>query len=139
MSSAGPAYAAAGSPPPSTLPRIVRSGVTPAGCCTPPGDTLKPVITSSKMSNAPASLATSRRKERNPGSGLTSPMLAGKGSQISAATGRARSAAATASRSFHGTTIVSAACAAVTPGLAGIPWVASPEPASARSPSTCPW
>ena len=43
------------------------------------------------------------------------------------------------SGAFHGTTTVSAACAAVTPGLAGMPWVASPEPASANSPSTWPW
>ena len=32
-----------------------------------------------------------------------------------------------------------AAAAAGTPGLAGIPWVARPEPASARRPSTWPW
>ena len=66
-------------------------------------------------------------------------MFAGTGSARIAATGCSAIAAATASRSFHGTTIVSAACAAVTPGLAGIPCVASPEPASASSPSTCPW
>ena len=60
-------------------------------------------------------------------------MLAGYGSQITAA------ASSSGSGSFHGTTTVSAACAAVTPGLAGIPWVARPEPASARSPSTWPW
>ena len=49
------------------------------------------------------------------------------------------SAAASGSGSFQGTTTVSAACASVTPGLAGIPCVARPEPASASSPSTWPW
>ena len=49
------------------------------------------------------------------------------------------SACSTDAGSFHGTTMVSAACAAVTPGLAGIPCVARPDPASASSPSTWPW
>ena len=65
-------------------------------------------------------------------------MFAGTGSAMIAATGRAASAASTAAVSFHGTTTVSAVCASVTPGLAGIPSVASPEPASASSPSTWP-
>ena len=55
---------------------------------------------------------------------------------VIAATSRSPSACSTASRSFHGTTTVSAACASVTPGDAGSPPVASPEPASASSPST---
>ena len=42
-------------------------------------------------------------------------------------------------RSFQGTTTVAAAVAAGTPGLAGIPCVASPEPAAASSPSEWPW
>ncbi len=65
-------------------------------------------------------------------------MFAGYGSQRRAATGRSASARSTPARSFQATTIVSAACAAVIPGLAGMPWVARPEPASASSPSTCP-
>ena len=67
-------------------------------------------------------------------------MLAGIGSARIAATvvlGERR--ARRASRSFQGTTTVSAACAAVTPGLAGMPSVARPEPASASRPSTWPW
>jgi hypothetical protein len=59
-------------------------------------------------------------------------MFAGYGSQMIAA------ASTSGSSPFHGTITVSAACASVTPGLAGIAWVASPEPASASSPSTCP-
>ena len=66
-------------------------------------------------------------------------MLAGIGSARIAATSRSASAASSASGSFHGTITVSAACAAVTPGLAGIPCVARPEPASASKPSTWPW
>ena len=66
-------------------------------------------------------------------------MFAGIGSARIAATSCSESALASASRSFQGTTIVAAACAAGTPGLAGIPWVARPEPASASSPSTWPW
>ena len=46
---------------------------------------------------------------------------------------------ATASASFHGTITVAVVAASGTPGLDGIPWVASPEPASASSPSTWPW
>ena len=61
-------------------------------------------------------------------------MFAGYGSQMTAAALDVRRA-----RSFQGTTTVSAACAAVTPGLAGMPWVARPEPASASRPSTWPW
>jgi hypothetical protein len=56
-----------------------------------------------------------------------------------AATSRPARAASSAAGSFHGTTTVSAACAAVTPGLAGMPCVARPEPDWARRPSTCPW
>ena len=62
-------------------------------------------------------------------------MFAGYGSQIDRG---ARSTSGRVRRST-GTTIVSAACASVTPGLAGIPWVARPEPASASRPSTWPW
>ncbi len=65
-------------------------------------------------------------------------MFAGTGSARIAAGRCSATAALTASGSFQGTTIVSAAWASVTPGLAGSPWVASPEPASASSASTWP-
>ena len=48
-------------------------------------------------------------------------------------------AAAAASTSLYGTTIVSAATAGGTPGDDGIPSVASPEPADASSASAWPW
>ena len=66
-------------------------------------------------------------------------MFAGTGSSRIAASSWRSVACATASGSFHGTTTVAAAAPAGTPGLAGIPWVASPDPASASRPSTWPW
>ena len=66
-------------------------------------------------------------------------MFAGTGSARIAATSCASRAAVTASRSFHGTTTVAAVWAAVTPGVAGTPSVAIPEPASASRASEWPW
>jgi hypothetical protein len=66
-------------------------------------------------------------------------MLAGTGSARIAANSWRSVASTTASASFHGTITVAAAAASVTPGLAGMPCVASPEPASASNPSTWPW
>ena len=66
-------------------------------------------------------------------------MLAGYGSHSAAASSCSANAARSASGSFHGTTTVWAAAASGTPGEAGMPWVARPEPASASRPSTCPW
>ena len=68
-----------------TLPRIVRSGVTPYTPCAPPNAIRNPVITSSNTSSAPASEHRSRRPSRNPGSGGTTPMFAATGSTIAAA------------------------------------------------------
>ena len=66
-------------------------------------------------------------------------MFAGSGSAMIAATGASAVAATSPSRSFHATTEVAAATAAGTPGLAGIPCVARPEPAAASRPSEWPW
>ncbi len=66
-------------------------------------------------------------------------MFAGSGSARIAASSSASVAATSASASFQGTTTVSAVVLASTPGLEGIAWVASPEPACASRPSTCPW
>ena len=117
---------------------IVRSGSTPASSWAPPRETRKPVITSSKISSAPFSSASSRSPSRNPQAGGTRPMFAGQGSARIAANGSAATASRTASRSFQGAIRVAATADSGTPGLAGIPWVASPEPASASSPSTWP-
>ena len=49
---------------------------------------------------------------------------------------RAANAASTAATSLYGSTIVSPACAPVTPGVSGRARVATPEPAAASSAST---
>ena len=98
------------------------------------------MITSSSTNSAPYRAHSSWTSSRNPGRAGTRPMFAGNPSAITAAT-RPPSAsivASSRSTSFQGTTSVSAACALVTPGEAGMPWVARPEPASASKPSTCP-
>ena len=66
-------------------------------------------------------------------------MFAGIGSQRIAAGSYMSTACSTATKSFQGTIAVASACERGTPGLAGIAWVARPEPASASSPSTWPW
>ena len=81
-----PATAASGSPPPSTLPRIVRSGVTPSCSCAPPRATRKPVITSSSTSSAPDESHSSRSSSRKPLRAGTRPMFAAIGSARIAAT-----------------------------------------------------
>jgi hypothetical protein len=139
ISSRGPPYAAAGSPPPTTLPMTTRSGVTPVSSWAPPRATRKPVITSSNTSSAPVAVARSRSSSRNPSAGGTRPMFAANGSQMIAAKSCVSVAARTASASFHATITVFAVAAAGTPGLAGSAWVASPLPASASRPSRWPW
>ncbi len=66
-------------------------------------------------------------------------MFAGIGSARIAAKLCSPIARSRAAGSFQGTTTVFAACDSGTPGLAGTPAVAIPEPASTRSPSTWPW
>ena len=55
MTSARPPKAAAGKPPPMTLPKVIRSGRTPSMPYQPALLTRKPVITSSEMYSAPFS------------------------------------------------------------------------------------
>ena len=83
--SARPPNAASGSPPPTILPRMVRSGRTPKRSCAPPRATRKPVITSSKTSSAPLASQSRRSASRNPGSGGTTPMFPATGSTTIAA------------------------------------------------------
>ena len=66
-------------------------------------------------------------------------MFAGYGSASSAATSCSANAARTAASSFHGTITVALVADSGTPGEAGIPCVARPEPAWASRPSTWPW
>ena len=85
MMSARPPNAAAGSPPPMTLPKVIRSGVTPSRPNQPDGLTRKPVRTSSRMSSAPCRAVISRSAALNPSRGGTTPMLAGQASAMTQA------------------------------------------------------
>ena len=67
------------------LPRQVRSGRTPASACAPPAAARNPEITSSKISTAPAARVISRKPDRNPPAGGTTPMFPAIGSTITAA------------------------------------------------------
>ena len=77
MTSARPPKAAAGKPPPMTLPKVMRSGATstPSWPHQPARPTRKPVMTSSETSSAPCSAVTRRSASVKPGSGGTTPML----------------------------------------------------------------
>ena len=75
MIAARPPNAAAGSPPPMTLPNVMRSGRTPSMPYQPAGPTRNPVMTSSRMSSAPCASQSRRSAALKPGSGATTPML----------------------------------------------------------------
>ena len=106
MRSARPPKAAAGNPPPITLPKVIRSGVQPSTAPSRPHPPCsvarKPVITSSLMNRAPWARQVSARKALKPGAGGTTPMLPGDASVIRHAMRDpwASKAAATAARSL---------------------------------------
>ena len=85
ISSREPPNAATAMPPPITFPSAVMSGVTPYRSCAPPAASLKPVITSSKMTRAPAARVVETSCSRNPGRGSSTPPDPGTTSQITAA------------------------------------------------------
>ena len=94
------------------------------------------MITSSKISSAPFSSARSRSSSRNPRLGGHEAHVGRVGlgddrRELVLGDGAAHARR----RSFQGTTTVAAAAAAGTPGLAGMPCVARPVPASASRPS----
>lgn len=93
------------------------------------------------MYSAPLAAHSSLSPALNPGRGGTTPMFPGDASVITQAISPAFAAKAfcTAPRSLYGRTMVSPACAPVTPGVSGSPNVATPDPADASSASTCPW
>ena len=99
------------------------------------------MITSSKISSAPDASESARNASRKPGAGGTTPRFPATGSTMIAArpSPYRSTAAAAASMSLYGVTIVSRAAPVVTPALAGIPSVASPEPAETSSASEWPW
>src|SRR5580693_6210059 len=77
MISARPPNAAAGRPPPITLPNVVRSPATPSRPYQPELVTRNPVSTSSMMSSAPCSRQSPASSSLKPAAGGTTPMFAG--------------------------------------------------------------
>ncbi len=93
---------------------------------------LKPLMTSSKISSAPCFVQSARSAFRNSGRCSNKPLFAGTGSMMTAAM-RSPSAAnsfSAAAVSSSGSTRVSAASSFGTPCEDGWPNVASPEPAA---------
>ena len=129
-----------GRPPPMILPSTVRSGVTPSRCWAPPRATRKPgdhLVEHEQRARCVGGLAQEREEPRlgRDQAHVGRVGLAQERGHLAARRGRApprrgRSRAPPPCR---------AAWAAVTPGLAGMPCVARPEPASASRPSTWPW
>jgi hypothetical protein len=89
--SARPPNAPTGSPPPITFPKHQRSGRTPDQPDAPSSPSRNPVMTSSKINNAPTSSQAARRPSRNPTDGATSPMFAATASTMTHATRSSRS------------------------------------------------
>ena len=75
MTSRRPPKTLSGWPPPTALPSVHRSGVTPRYSWAPPGAMRKADSTSSKISRTPWSRVSPRRAARNPGVGMTQPAL----------------------------------------------------------------
>ena len=122
-----------------TLPITVRSGSTPLSSCAPPCETRKPVMTSSKTSSGAVLRRQLAQQLEEAGGGRDEAHVGRVGLAQDRGEVVRGDAARTASGSFHGTTTVAAVAASGTPGEAGMPCVARPEPASASSPSTWPW
>ena len=95
MRSRLPATAATGRPPPMTLPKVTRSGThgsspdaVEASRSTPQypaGPARKPVSTSSQIMTAPSLRHSVAMRRLNPGGGVTTPMLHGAASTMTAA------------------------------------------------------
>jgi hypothetical protein len=64
ITSSVPPIAPEGSPPPSALARVMRSGLTPERSVTPPAATASPVFTSSKIRTMPWRRVISRTASR---------------------------------------------------------------------------
>jgi len=62
-----------GKPPPITLPKVVKSGLTPKRPWAPESPTLKPVITSSRIRTAPTFSVSSLRDLMKSLSGIMRP------------------------------------------------------------------
>ena len=64
ITSADPPTPLTAYPLPMALPKVVRSGLTPAICWNPPSACRKPVMTSSKISTLPRAAVSSRSPSR---------------------------------------------------------------------------
>ena len=84
MMSARPPNAPNDMPPPIYFPSVVRSGLMPRTCCSPPGDR-RDVITSSRISSAPTCVVASRSIARNSGAAAMQPPPPIIGSRITSA------------------------------------------------------
>ena len=125
------AKAPTGNPPPITLPYVATSARTPRRSCAPPGAKRNPVMTSSKISNAPWVSHKLRKPSKKPVCGKMHPIFPATGSTIIAAisSGFAVNISATCSKLLYCAKSVSCAVPAVTPGLFGLPKVTAPLPA----------
>ena len=104
MMSARPPNAAAGRPPPMTLPYVHRSASEASRPCHPARETRNPVITSSTTSRAPCACAIRASCWLKPSRGATTPMLPAAASVITAAMcgPSAANASSTARMSLYG-------------------------------------
>jgi len=118
MRSARPVTAPPGIPPARIFPSAVRSGVTAATACTPPGDQRKPETTSSKISTVPVAAVSARNSASSPAGSGTVPQAAPEGSRMTAATSSSWSAAASAGASA-GTTVTTWPSTPGTPAVSG--------------------
>src|SRR5690606_37458148 len=105
-----------------------------------PLDSLKPVITSSKINNISLASQTSLSASKKPSVGGTQPILPATGSIIIQAIslGLASINFFTFSISLYLASKVSFAVPCVTPGLLGVPHVLAPLPAWIKKESLCP-
>ena len=106
MTSARPPKAAAGKPPPMTLPKVNRSGAPasygPSSPYQPAREQRKPVMTSSLTSSAPCAFVMRSNASVNPSTGGTTPMLPAAASVMTQAISspRAANSASTAAMSL---------------------------------------
>ena len=82
-----------------------------------------------------------RKPAKYPSAGITKPIFPTTGSTITAATapGLASNRLRNEFKSLKTAVSVSRAVDSVTPGLSGVPKVATPEPAAIKKESPCPW
>ena len=132
MTSARPPTAASGSPPPTTLPKIDRSGVMPCRTCSPAGtdpEAGDDLVEHEERAGRGAARRAAR--SRKPGAGGTRPMFAAIGSTSDRGDlVRRRAPRRARRRRCTGTITVSATAPGVTPAEPGSPRVATPLPAA---------